>query len=187
MNKNSNKPFWTEEKAFSAFDHKLWSTLLSKLTLFRCECCFEAIGHSSHEKANHHNLTLIPGSPSCRVSSLSPLSTLCPCHRHRVYNIGAVSRSHTAQVTTPPTKTWSVVPACSLQSPPRALLYTAVLETSGHNWIHSRRRYRDTTAGTGEIHEIWEQLHKQIVSNWTAWLCHPDPRRLQSWLNWFFS
>ena len=131
-------------------------------------------------KFSHHNLTSILGSPSCRVSSLSPLSTLCPCHRHRVYNIGAVSRSHTLhrwQLYQQKRGAWSRHALSSLQSPPRALLYTAVLETSGHNWIHSRRRYRDTTAGTGEIHEIWEQLHKQIVSNWTAWLCHPDPRR----------
>ena len=130
-----------------------------------CRSVLRPLAIHPYEKFNHHNLTSILGSLSCRMSSLSPLLTLCPCHRHRVYNIGAVSRSHSAQVTTPPTKTWSVVPACSLQSPPRALLCIAVLETSGHNWIHSRRRYRDTTAGRGEIHEIWEQLHKQIVSN----------------------
>ena len=82
-----------------------------------CRSVLRPLAIHPYEKFNHHNLTSILGSLSCRMSSPSPLSTLCPCHRHPVYNIGAVSRSHSAQVTTPPTKTWSVVPACSLQSP----------------------------------------------------------------------
>ena len=93
--------------------------------------------------------------PSGSLPGIVPISPT-PCIQHWCGVMPSLcTGAQVTTVTTLPTKTWSVVPACSPQSPPCALHYIAVLETSGHNWIHSRRRGRDTTAeswkaGTGE-------------------------------------